>query len=125
MTQQIRDVVEQYVKLVGTGPTESIVELYAPDATVEDPAGTPIRQGHDAIREFYSVFDKLDRSTVLHADTVRVAGSHAAFMFDVVTKVGDQRFTLTPIDTMEFDDQGKIIKMRAYWSQDDMRAEPI
>ncbi|MFD6463896.1 nuclear transport factor 2 family protein, partial [Streptomyces roseolus] len=69
MTQQIRDVVEQYVKLVGSGPTEEIVQLYAPDATVEDPIGTEPRQGHAAIREFYEVIANLDRESRLQVDT--------------------------------------------------------
>ncbi|WP_194819045.1 nuclear transport factor 2 family protein [Nocardia sp. XZ_19_385] len=124
MTQQIRDVVEQYVKLVGSGPTEDIVQLYAPDATVEDPIGTEPRQGHDAIREFYEVIANLDREAELHAESVRIAGNHAAFMFTLVTKFGDQKFTLSPIDVMEFDDAGKIIRMRAYWSQEDMSSAP-
>ncbi|MFB8277022.1 nuclear transport factor 2 family protein [Nocardia colli] len=124
MTKQIRDAIEQYVKLVGAGPTEAIVELYAPDATVEDPVGTPVRQGHAAIREFYDVIGALDRDTELRADTVRIAGNEAAFMFTIVTRVAGQRFTLTPIDMMEFDDAGKIIRMRAFWSQEDMAIEP-
>jgi steroid Delta-isomerase len=125
MAQQVRDVVEQYVKLVGSGPTEEIVNLYAADATVEDPVGTPVKRGHDAIREFYEVISNLDRETELKVETVRIAGNHAAFMFTLATKFGDQRFTLTPIDVMEFDDEGKIISMRAYWSPDDMRTETI
>lgn len=124
MTQQIRDVVEQYVKLVGSGTTEDIVQLYAPDATVEDPIGTEPRQGHAAIREFYDVIANLDRESQLHAETVRIAGNHAAFLFTLVTKFGDQKFTLSPIDVMEFDDAGKIISMRAYWSQEDMGSAP-
>ncbi|GAB2675614.1 nuclear transport factor 2 family protein [Nocardia goodfellowii] len=124
MTQQIRDVVEQYVKLVGSGPTEDIVQLYAPDATVEDPIGTEPRRGHDAIREFYEVIANLDRETELRPDSVRIAGKHAAFMFTLVTKFGDQRFSLAPIDVMEFDDSGKIVRMRAYWSQEDMSSAP-
>ncbi|MEV0294001.1 nuclear transport factor 2 family protein [Nocardia sp. NPDC050710] len=123
MAQQICDVVEQYVKLVGSGPTEDIVNLYAADATVEDPIGTEPKRGHAAIREFYEVIANLDRETELRAETVRIAGNHAAFMFTLVTKFGDQRFTLSPIDVMEFDDEGKIISMRAYWSQDDMSSE--
>lgn len=123
MTKQIRDVVEQYVKLVGAGPTEAIVELYAPDATVEDPVGTPVRHGHAAIREFYDVIAALDRDTELQADTVRIAGNEAAFVFTIVTRVAGQRFTLRPIDVMEFDDTGKITRMRAYWSQEDMAIE--
>ncbi|MFI6368228.1 nuclear transport factor 2 family protein [Nocardia sp. NPDC050630] len=123
MAAKIRDVIEQYVKLVGSGPTEAIVDLYAPDAVVEDPIGTEPKRGHEAIREFYEVIGNLDRETQLHADSVRIAGNHAAFMFTLVTKFGDQRLTLSPIDTMDFDDEGKIVAMRAYWSQDDMRNE--
>ncbi|WP_433599099.1 nuclear transport factor 2 family protein [Nocardia sp. CA-135953] len=123
MAAKIRDVIAQYVKLVGSGPTEAIIDLYAPDAVVEDPIGTEPKRGHDAIREFYEVLGNLDRETELHTDSVRIAGNHAAFMFTVVTKSGDQRFTLSPIDAMDFDDEGKIIAMRAYWSQDDMRNE--
>ncbi|WP_433756621.1 nuclear transport factor 2 family protein [Nocardia sp. CA-135398] len=123
MAAKIRDVIEQYVKLVGSGPTEAIVDLYTPDAVVEDPIGTEPKRGHDAIREFYEVLGNLDRETQLHADSVRIAGNHAAFMFTLVTKFGDQRFTLSPIDAMDFDDEGKIVAMRAYWSQDDMRNE--
>jgi steroid delta-isomerase len=125
MAAKIRDVIEQYVKLVGSGPTEAIVDLYAPDAVVEDPIGTEPKRGHAAIREFYEVIGNLDRETQLHAESVRIAGNHAAFMFTLVTKFGDQRLTLSPIDAMDFDDEGKIVAMRAYWSQDDMRNEAL
>ncbi|MBF6439855.1 nuclear transport factor 2 family protein [Nocardia cyriacigeorgica] len=124
MARQIRDVVEEYVKLVGSGTSEDVVALYAPDATVEDPIGTPPKHGHDAIREFYNVLANLERESTLHADTVRIGGNQAAFMFTLVTKAGDQRVTLRPIDVMEFDDEGRITHMRAYWSQDDMSIEP-
>ncbi|MEU7765516.1 hypothetical protein AB0B25_10400 [Nocardia sp. NPDC049190] len=42
----------------------------------------------------------------------------------VVTKVGDQRVVLSPIDVMEFDEEGRITRMRADWSQADRRIEP-
>lgn len=125
MAAQIRDVVEQYVKLVGSGPTEDIVNLYTADAVVEDPVGTAPRQGHDAIREFYDVLAKLDRETELQPDTLRVNGNHAAFMFSLTTRVGGHQFTLSPIDVMEFNDEGKIVHMRAYWSQDDMTSQSL
>lgn len=33
--------------------------------------------------------------------------------------------TLHPIDVMEFDDEGRITRMRAYWGQDDLSMEPV
>lgn len=124
MAREIRDVIEQYVKLVGSGPTEEIVALYAPDAVVEDPIGTEPKQGHDAIREFYDVIASLERETSLAPETVRIAGNQAAFLFTLVTKAGGQRMTLSPIDVMEFDDAGRITRMRAYWGTGDMSVEP-
>ncbi|WP_328391752.1 nuclear transport factor 2 family protein [Nocardia sp. NBC_00416] len=124
MAREIRDVVEQYVKLVGSGPTEEIVDLYAPDAVIEDPIGTEPKQGHDAIREFYDVIASLDRETSLAPETVRIADKHAAFVFTLVTRAGGHRMTLSPIDVMEFDDEGRITRMRAYWAAEDMAVEP-
>ncbi|NKY59858.1 nuclear transport factor 2 family protein [Nocardia flavorosea] len=124
MAREIRDVVEQYVKLVGSGPAEDIVALYAPDAVIEDPIGTEPKQGHDAIREFYNVVTSLERETSLAPETVRIAGNHAAFVFTLITKFDGQRMTLSPIDVMEFDAEGRITRMRAYWSADDMAVEP-
>ncbi|WP_327144457.1 nuclear transport factor 2 family protein [Nocardia sp. NBC_01327] len=119
MAAQPRDVVEQYVKLVATGPTDDIVKLYAADATVEDPIGSEPRRGHEAIRELYAALEHVsERQTEIH--TLKVAGKHAAVSFTLVTKFGDQQMTLSPIDIMEFDDEGKIVSMRAYWGQDDM-----
>ncbi|MFI6867526.1 nuclear transport factor 2 family protein [Nocardia sp. NPDC050406] len=124
MAAQPRDVVEQYVKLVATGPTDDIVALYADNATVEDPIGTPTRVGHAAIRELYAALEGVaERSTELH--DVKVAGKHAAVSFTLVTVFGDKRMTLSPIDIMEFDDDGKIVAMRAYWGPDDMVMEQI
>ncbi|WP_028479597.1 nuclear transport factor 2 family protein [Nocardia sp. CNY236] len=125
MATQIRDVVEQYVKLVASGPIEDIVELYAPDAVVEDPVGTPPKQGHAAIREFYEMLTPLDRETELRPENIRIAGNAAAFSFTVVTTVGEQRIVVSPIDVMEFDDEGRICRMRAYWGEDNTRVDRV
>jgi steroid delta-isomerase len=52
--------------------------------------------------------------------SVRVAGGEAAFLFELRTRVGEQTYTLAPIDVMTFDDNGKITSMQAYWSDADM-----
>lgn len=124
MAAQPRDVVEQYVKLVATGPTDAIMELYAEDAVVEDPIGSPQRCGHAAIRELYVALESMNRETELH--TVKVAGNQAAASFTMVAEANGHRMTLSPIDVMELNDEGKIISMRAFWSaEDDLKMEQI
>ncbi|RMI33307.1 nuclear transport factor 2 family protein [Nocardia stercoris] len=122
MAVQPRDVVEQYVKLVATGPISAILDLYAADAVVEDPIGTPERRGHEAIAELYQALEGLERTTELH--TVKVAGNHAAASFTLVAVGNGHRMTLAPIDVMELNDEGKIVAMRAFWGPDDLKVVP-
>ena len=116
--ERVREVVEQYVALVGTGPADEIVALYAEDATVEDPVGTDVRVGHAAIREFYATLEGLEQETRLI--TARIAAGQAAFHFEIITRAGDKTYTLSPIDVMTFDDDGLVTTMRAFWSDGDM-----
>ncbi|MFC7493381.1 MULTISPECIES: nuclear transport factor 2 family protein [unclassified Nocardioides] len=115
---RIREVVEAYVRLVGSGTSDEIVALYAEDATVEDPVGTDVRTGHAQIKEFYATLDGLEQETTLQA--LRIAGGEAVFHFEVVTRAGGATYTLSPIDVMTFDDDGAITGMRAYWGDADM-----
>jgi steroid delta-isomerase len=116
--ETILETVQKYVDLVATGASADVVALYAEGATVEDPVGTEVRTTRESIAEFYGALDGLEQSArMLH---VRVAGNEAAFAFELVTKAGDATYTLAPIDVMTFDDEGKILTMRAFWSGEDM-----
>jgi steroid delta-isomerase len=115
---RIRAVVDEYVRLVGTGTADEIVALYAEDATVEDPVGTDVRRGHDAIREFYAPLESMEQETGLLA--LRIAGGEAAFHFEVVTRADGAAYTLSPVDHMVFDDEGLITSMRAFWGDGDL-----
>ncbi|MQY26491.1 nuclear transport factor 2 family protein [Nocardia aurantia] len=123
MAQAIRETIEQYVELMTTGPAPKLAALYAPDAVVEDPIGSEPRRGA-AIEELYAALDVMEqRKAELH--TARVNGTHAAFWFTLVTEVNGHRMTLSAIDVMEFDDEGRIVSMRAYWDPAELQFEPI
>ena len=115
---RIRAVVDDYVRLVGTGTADEIVALYAEDATVEDPVGTEVRRGHAAIREFYAPLEAMQQETRLLA--LRVAGGEAVFHFEIVTRADGAAYTLAPIDHMVFDDDGRVTAMRAFWGEGDL-----
>jgi steroid delta-isomerase len=117
-TERIREVVNRYVELVGSGTSDEIVALYAEGATVEDPVGSEVLSDRDKIRAFYAGLDGLEKETRLV--TARIAGSAAAFHFEIATKAGDQTYTVTPIDVMTFDDDGLITSMKAFWGDADM-----
>lgn len=114
----IRQTVDAYLDAVATGTADQVVALYADGATVEDPVGTDVRTTRESIHEFYAVIENFDQKAQLH--TVRIAGNEAAFHFSLITTLGEQTMTIAPIDVMTFDDDGKIVTMRAFWSQEDM-----
>jgi steroid Delta-isomerase len=114
--EQIADTVNRYISLVAKGSADDIAELYADDATVEDPVGGEVHIGRQAIRGFYSATDGLERECELV--TLRVAGNEAAFQFRLTIKAGNGGMQIEPIDVMVFGDDGKVTAMKAYWSAD-------
>jgi len=114
----IRATVDRYLDALTTGSPAGIAALYADDATVEDPAGSPAHRGRAAIEAFYGPLESGKTSAELLA--VRITGNSAAIYFRVVTIAGDQSFTIEPIDIMTFDERAQITSMRAYWSAEDM-----
>jgi steroid delta-isomerase len=74
--EDIADTVNRYISLVAKGSADDLVELYADDATVEDPVGGEVI-GRQAIHRFYPAVDNVERECELVS--VRVAGNEAAF----------------------------------------------
>jgi steroid Delta-isomerase len=111
--EQITDVVNRYISLVNGGTADEIADLYADDATVEDPVGGEVHIGRQAIHGFYSAMEAVQRQCELV--TLRVAGHEAAFHFKLTI---NGAMVIEPIDVMAFDGEGKISAMKAYWSPD-------
>lgn len=116
--EQMVSAVERYVAAFEKSDPEMVVSLYAADATVEDPIGTPIHRGHDAIREFYTRSMTMRPKLKLDGP-VRTGGGYAAFPFSVVLDYGGQK-KIEVIDTFRFDEEGKVTEMRAFWSPANM-----
>lgn len=112
------EIVKRYVQLVATGSADDLTEMYTTDATIEDPVGSEIRRGRDAIHEFYSVIAQLDRDSEL-VHTI-VAGGEVAFFWKLYVTGGGTRTRMDVIDVMTFSDDGKISSMRAFWSPTDI-----
>ncbi|MGW4097231.1 MULTISPECIES: nuclear transport factor 2 family protein [unclassified Mycobacterium] len=116
--EQITQTVKRYLDLVASGSADEIAELYADDATVEDPVGGgEVHIGRAAIRGFYANVENIKGKTELV--TLRVAGHEAAFHFRLTMDFGTTSMQIEPIDVMVFDGDGKISAMKAYWSQAD------
>jgi steroid delta-isomerase len=115
--------VNRYLELVAKkGAADDITALYTEDATIEDPIGSDIRRGRDAVHEFYAAFDDADKQTEMLE--LRVGSSNeAAFLWRLTIDFGNgSGSVIEPISVMTFDDDSKITSMRAFWSASDAKA---
>lgn len=111
-------VVEAYISAFSAGDAAAAARLFAPDATVEDPVGTPLVTG-DGIPALYR--SAMARGLRLErTGPVRFAGDSAAFPFAIHYPPSAARRRIDVIDIFRFDSQGRIIEMRAFWGPDNI-----
>lgn len=108
--------VNRYIEAFEKSDLAIIRELYADDATVEDPVGTDVHRGIEAICTFYEGAIGAGAKLAL-SGTPRCAGNAVAFPFQVLLP-GMQ---MDVIDVFEFNEAGQVTTMRAYWGSENAR----
>ena len=117
--EQMTAAVHGYVEAFDKGDPEIAVALFAAEATVEDPVGTPAKRGLDEIRAFYTASMQTGAKLRLEGP-IRCAADSAAFAFRVQLTLEGKMVTVDVIDIFRFNDAGKIIEMKAYFGPDNM-----
>lgn len=119
---EMKAVMTRYTTLVSAGDVDGVVALYAENATIEDPVGVPAQSGREAIVKFYQNACATSVKIKVLSGPYGSFGNSAAMVAEVLVDVPGQGPTrIELIEIMEFDAQGKISAMRAYWGQDDMK----
>jgi len=120
--EEIRATVQRYTEVFSAGDKEAYVGLFADDATLEDPVGGGVHRGTDAIRAFWDMTREMTPSIELAVTgPIRVAGNEAAFPGEARPLLGEDRMMVPIVDTLAFDDDGKITQLRAFWDFADLR----
>jgi steroid Delta-isomerase len=114
-TATLLKAVQMYVEAFEKADFGIIRELFAADATVEDPVGSPARHGIKEIMELYKDGFGMGMKLKLTGKP-RCAGNSVAFSFDGVMK----KMTISPIDVFDLNADGKVQHMRAYWGPDNV-----
>ena len=111
--------VHEYVAAFDAGSPERVAALFEDDASVEDPVGTEPKVGKAAILEFYTA--SMQTGAKLSLDgPVRLCGPYAAFAFTVHLHWEGRDQRVEVIDTFKFNDDGKVVEMRAYFGPTNM-----
>lgn len=107
---------QAYFDNFNAGDVEAVVALFAADATVEDPVGSPVHTGAEAIRAAFAGVLKQRPQLTLSAPMRGSHGNAAAMALEA--KLGD--LTIRAIDVLTFDAAGKISSLRAYFGPEDV-----
>lgn len=114
--------VQQYIAALNQHDMAIVEQLYSEHATVEDPVGTKARRGREEIIAMYTgAFSANIRAELTGA--VPVAGNYALFPFLIAFNTGDKQVEIEVIDQFEFDADGKVCSMRAFWGPENMTSQ--
>ena len=118
---QIRQTIETYWAAFSADDRARFLGCFADGAWIEDPVGTPRRQGIDDIGAFYDQSHGLADSIELRGTKVNVCGDEAVFHMEIRPTIGGTEMLMDCFDHMTFDDDARIVTMRAFWDPAEMR----
>jgi steroid delta-isomerase len=110
--------VRRYLEFAAQGKVDDIVALYADDATVEDPVGSEVHIGRQAIHGFYSNIPTGENATDIV--TLRALTNEVAFYWALTVNLGEGKMRIEIISIMTFNGEGKIASMKAYWTPENI-----
>ena len=109
-----------YIEAFNAADATRVVALFADNASIEDPVGTPLKEGKSEIETFYTYATSVGARLELMAPPRGSHGNSASISFRVHITAQDGRPAHIDVtDVMDFDAAGKILRMRAYWGADD------
>jgi steroid Delta-isomerase len=114
--ETMKAAMQAYIDAFNSGNAAAVVALYATEATVEDPVGSPAKRGHAEISAFYTHSISTGAKLTLDAPIRGSHGNAAAMAFSA--KIGP--ITVRVIDIMTFDEAGKFTSMKAYFGPGDI-----
>ena len=117
--QRMTAAVEAYVESYNRGDITALCAVFAENAVVEDPVGTPPRIGQAALREFFAIGITAGAQLTLDGP-VRCAKGHATFAFHVDLHWDGADTRIDVIDVFAFDRHGKVKSMKAFFGPDNM-----
>src|SRR5262245_45758594 len=103
---RMKAVLQAYVDGLNAGDAEAVIALFAPDAVIEDPVGTPEKRGPEIAAWFRRAAQM--RARLELATPIR--GSHgraAAMAFTVITRFEGRIRVTRSLDAVRFDEAGR------------------
>jgi len=114
--ETMKAAMQAYIDAFNSGSAKAVCALYAEDATVEDPVGSPLKRGKAELEAFYTHSIATGAKLALDAPIRGSHGNCAAMCFSA--RIGP--VTVRVIDVMSFNEHGKFTSMKAYFGPGDI-----
>lgn len=112
-------IIDTYMQALSAGDHAAVADLYADDARLEDPVGSEAITGKQAILAFYQKATD-NKLTCKRTGQVRYANRELVFPFECLVLSDAAKMKIEIIDHFVLNDDGLIVSMRAFWSQENM-----
>jgi steroid delta-isomerase len=111
------EAVKTHCRGVSEGDFDAWVKIWADDVVIEDPVGAPPLRGIEDVRTKFWAMAQNAAPRMTLTDDVIVCGKEAIVLLSTEVGPPDNRRTLSPIvDHFTFNDDGKIVGMRAFFN---------
>jgi steroid delta-isomerase len=110
---------QAYIDGFNADDPEAIMTLFAENAVIEDPVGSPLKSRAD-FEAFIRQGVKFGARLELAAPIRGSHGNHAAMVFTVTFIQNGVRYTTNSTDVMTFNEAGKIVRMEGFWGPSDV-----
>ena len=119
---QVREVIGKYMRAWSTGDKALLLGIFAPDATWEDPVGTPAFVGHEGIGRFWDFAHQgadQGRTIMPRIDQLIANGNEGILRFTMQVRLPAENkgLDLAVVDHFELNDAGLIRRARAFWDE--------
>ncbi|MBM4212747.1 MAG: 3-ketosteroid 5-isomerase [Gammaproteobacteria bacterium] len=119
-TQQMKQAMQDYIRAWATNDRQLLLSLFAPDASWEDPVGTPEFFGHEGIGKFWDFAHQEPSLTLTpRIEEIRAGGNEGILRFTMQVRIPERNegLDLSIIDRMVFDELGRIKVAKAFWDE--------
>ena len=110
------DVVANFYATLRSNDVEAWLTNFSENAIAFDPVGTPPLEGHTGLRKFMSgVLEQFETFGLTEDDIFLVPPAAAVKWTGRGRGKNGRQIEFQGIDVFEFDDDGKILSLKAYW----------
>ena len=113
----MRAIFDRYRALMGAGDVDGVIALFAEDATWEEPIGTLVEHGREAIRARYkaALAGNGGHIAMVADGAARIAGHHAVALSIATVNVAGVPTRVETANAIACNELGEITDMKIYF----------